>query len=383
MLVITVALPATAVGASVRSGQSSAPPVKVGMIYAVTSQIGGNPDARDAFQAAIKAFNKRGGAGTSGAKIEGIICDTRGDPNQEVACAREMVDEGVVATLNDLTYNNPAGVVEVLEAAGIPRIGIGPTNIAEFTSDMSYPISAGVIAAYIGTAVGFEEDGNTEICLVRTDAATGATFRGFIAPMFSAVGVEIICDVVVATGATDYTPYIAEVQRSNPKAMLISHTDEVGTQLIAAMAQLNEKLPMGGNPGTFDIDTLRKYKEHHEGDGSLRVVPVPLSEQREELPGAQAVLRRHEGVGEEEPPACGHPAHGLQPVDGHARVREGDRGSRQLHERDRRRGAQVQRGTWTSRGSRRHGRRRPPVSACSSRARTTTCTSHASTARTW
>ena len=88
MLVITVALPATAVGASVRSGQSSAPPVKVGMIYAVTSQIGGNADARDAFQAAIKAFNKRGGAGASGAKIEGIICDTRGDPNQEVACAR-------------------------------------------------------------------------------------------------------------------------------------------------------------------------------------------------------------------------------------------------------------------------------------------------------
>ena len=154
---------------------------------------------------------------TSGNKIEGVVCDTRADANQEVACARQMVDEGVVATLNDLAYNNPSGVVDVLEGAGIPRIGLGPTNIAEFQSSVSYPISAGVIAAYIGTAVGFEQDNNTKICLARTDAPTGATFRGFIAPMFTAVGVEIICDVAVATGATDYAPYVAEVQRGEPR----------------------------------------------------------------------------------------------------------------------------------------------------------------------
>jgi branched-chain amino acid transport system substrate-binding protein len=177
---VIAALPMTGVGASVRSGQSAASPVKVGMIYAVTSQIGGNEDARDAFQAAIKAFNKRGGVGANGAKIEGIICDTRGDPNEEVACAREMVDEGVVATLNDLTYNNPAGVVDVLEKAGIPRIGVGGTDVSEFGSSVSYPISAGVIAAYLGTAVGFKQDGAKKICLVRTDAPTGATFKGFL-----------------------------------------------------------------------------------------------------------------------------------------------------------------------------------------------------------
>jgi len=280
-----MALPATAVGASVRSAQPAPEPVKVGMIYAVTSPLGGNPAARDSFQAAIKAFNKRGGAGANGAKIQGIICDTRGDANQEVACARKMVDEGVVATLNDLTFNNPAGVNDVLEAAGIPRIGMGPTNIAEFGSTVSYPISAGPIAAYIGTAVGFAEDGNKKICLLRTDAPTGATFRGFITPMFKAVGVDIVCDVAVATGATDYTPYIAEAQRSNPDAILISHTDEVGTQLIAAMDQLNTKLPMGGNPGTFDINTMRKYKDITKGTVLSESFPYPSQANVKNFPG--------------------------------------------------------------------------------------------------
>jgi len=281
---VAVALPSASVGASVRAGTAAAP-VKVGMIYAVTSPLGGNPAARDAFTAAIKAFNKRGGVGANGAKIKGIVCDTRGDANQEVACARRMVDEGVVATLNDLTFNNPAGVVDVLEAAGIARIGLGPTNVAEFGSNVSYPISAGVIAAYVGTAVGFAEDGNTKICLVRTDAPTGATFGAFLTPMFNAVGVDIICDVTVATGATDYTPYIAEAQRSNPDAILISHTDEVGTQLIAAMAQLNTELPMGGSPGTFDIDTLKKYKDITTGTVLSESFPYPSQNNVKNFPG--------------------------------------------------------------------------------------------------
>jgi ABC-type branched-subunit amino acid transport system substrate-binding protein len=284
LLVASVVIPVDAVAASVPSA-TSAPVVKVGMIAAITSPIGGNPDAKDAFQAALAAFNERSGAGKNGNKIKGIVCDTRGDANQEVACARKMVDEGVVATLNDLAYNNPAGVVDVLEAAGIPRIGLGPTNIAEFGSSVSYPISAGVIAAYIGTAVGFEQDNNTKICLIRTDAPTGATFRAFLTPMFTAVGVEIVCDVAVATGATDYAPYIAEVQRANPDAILISHSDDVGTQLIAAMSQLNAELPMGGNPGTYDIDTLRKYKDITKGTVLSESFPYPSKNNVKNFPG--------------------------------------------------------------------------------------------------
>ena len=84
--------------------------------------------------------------------------------------------------------------------------GSAGRDISEFGSTVSYPISAGVIAAYLGTAVGFKQDGNTKICLMRTDAPTGATFKGFLAPSFTAIGVDITCDVAVATGSTDYAP---------------------------------------------------------------------------------------------------------------------------------------------------------------------------------
>jgi ABC-type branched-subunit amino acid transport system substrate-binding protein len=283
VLVVAVALPLSAVPASATS--ASGPVVKVGMITALTSPIAANPDAKDSLLAAFAAFNKRGGAGKNHARLQADICDTRGDANGEVDCARQMVDDGVVATLNDLTYNNPAGVVDILEKAGIPRIGVGGTDISEFGSSVSYPISAGVIAAYIGTAVGFQQDGAKKICLVRTDAPTGATFRGFLTPMFTAVGIDITCDVSVATGATDYAPYIAQLQRENPDAVLISHSDSVTTQLIAAMQQLNAKLPLGGNPGSFKLDTLKKYSQLTKGTVLSESFPYPSTANEKSFPG--------------------------------------------------------------------------------------------------
>jgi branched-chain amino acid transport system substrate-binding protein len=275
VVVAAVAIPLNAASASAPSVSASGPVVKVGMITSLTGPLASNPDTKDALLAAVAAFNKRGGAGTTHAKIEADVCDTRGDANGEVACARQMVDDGVVATLNDLVFNNPAGVVDVLEGAGIPRIGVGGSDVSEFGSSVSYPISAGIIAAYLGVAVGFKQDNNTKICLVRTDAPTGATFRAFLAPSFTSIGVDITCDVTVPTGATDYAPYIAQLQQETPKGVLISHTDPVTTQLIAAMAQLNAKIPLGGNPASFTLDTLRKYPAVTKGTVLSDSFPYP------------------------------------------------------------------------------------------------------------
>ena len=331
-------IPINAASASAPSAAASGPVVKVGMIYSLTGPLAASPEVKDALLASVAAFNKRGGVGTNGAKLEAVICDSRSDANGEVDCARQMVDDGVVATLNDLTFNNPSGVNGVLEGAKIPRVGIGGTDISEFGSSVSFPVSAGVIAAYLGTAVGFKQDGNTKICLMRTDAPTGATFRGFLTPSFTAIGIEIICDVSVATGATDYAPYIAQLQQEDPDAVLISHTDAVATQLIGAMSQLNAKIPLGGSPGSFKLETIRKYKDITKGTVLSDSFPYPDEGEREELPGAEAVLRRHEGVGQELPESGQAEDLGLLRLDLHARLRQRHQGSRFLHAGDRRRG---------------------------------------------
>ena len=286
-VVAVVAIPFNAAAASAKVGGASAPVVKIGMIQPLTGPLASNPAIKDALLASIAAFNKRGGVGTKHARMKADVCDSKGDANGEVTCARQLVSDGVVATFNDLTFNNPSAVVAIFEKAGIPRIGIGGTDISEFGSKVSFPISAGVIATYLGVAVGFKQDGHTKTCLVRTDAPTGATFKGFLQPSFTAIGVTIVnnCDVAVATGSTDYSSYVAQVQRGNPDSVLISHTDAVTTQLIAAMAQLNAKIPLGGNPGSFPLATLRKYKSITKGTVTSDSFPYPSQVNVKNFPG--------------------------------------------------------------------------------------------------
>jgi branched-chain amino acid transport system substrate-binding protein len=299
VLTVVLALSVGPAGASAPTGQASGETVKVGMIAPITGATTANPDAGDAFRAAIKGFNKRGGVGVDGLKIEAVVCDSRADPNAEVECARQMEEEGVVATINDLAFNNPAGVVEVMEAAGIPRIGLLPTNISEFTSDVSFPISAGAIAAYIACALGFAEAGHETVTLVRTDAPTGATFRGFVAPLFEAAGVEIIGDIALATGATDYTPYVSEIERTDSDAVLLSTGGEAATQLIAAMSQLNFKIPTCGAPGTFELETLKKFKDITKGTTLSESFPYPTKNNTKEFPGLKQYFRDMEASGKE------------------------------------------------------------------------------------
>lgn len=286
-------------GASV-SAQTGAETVKIGMINAITGATSANPDLEDAFKAAIKGFNKRGGVGVNGLKMEGVVCDTENDANKEVDCARQMQQQGVVATINDLTFNNPAGVVDVMEAAGIARIGMLPTNIDEFGSTVSYPISAGAIAAYIGNALAFADAGHKKVTLVRTDAPTGASFKGFVEPLFAAAGVEIVGDVALATGATDYAPYVSQIKRQKPNAVLLSIGDDAATQLIAAMAQLNYKVQMGGNPGTFSLDTLKKYKNITKGTVLAESFPYPASNNAKKFPALKQYLRDMKASGKDD-----------------------------------------------------------------------------------
>ena len=340
VLVAAVAIPFNAAAASAPSVSASGPVVKVGMITALTGPLASNPDTKDALLASLAAFNKRGGVGTTHAKLQADVCDSRGDANGEVdvrapdgrrRCRRDAQRPHVQQPGRG--GRRPRGRRDPAD-----RSAAEPTSPSS-SRPFSFPVSAGAIAAYLGNAVGFKQDGNTKICLMRTDAPTGATFKGFLAPSFTAIGIDIACDVSVATGATDYAPYIAQLQQENPDAVLISHTDSVTTQLIAAMAQLNAKIPLGGNPGSFTLATLRKYPAITKGTVLSDSFPYPSQANAKSFPGLKQYFADMKASGKSGLSAGEAEDPGLLRLDRHARVRGRDQESRLVHARDRCRGA--------------------------------------------
>jgi branched-chain amino acid transport system substrate-binding protein len=297
-----LAVPAVSTVAGAQTGgstttQPAAPVVKVGMLAPITSATAANPDQGEAFKAAVAAFNKRGGLGTNRTRMKAVVCDTKGDPNGEVDCARQLVDEGVVATINDLAYNNPSGVDSVLQAAGIPRVGVGSTGLEE--NNLSFPLSTGVVGAYMGDGVGFDERGKKKVVLVRTDAATGAGFKAFMAPPFKKAGVEIVGDVPIASGSTDYSSYVADIQRSDPDAVLLAIDDTAAAQLIAAMEQLDFHPLLGGHPGTFTLETLRKFRDQTKGTLLAEAFPYPSLNNVKQFPGLKQFFADMKASGQE------------------------------------------------------------------------------------
>ena len=65
------------------------------------------------------------------------------------------------------------------------------------------------------------------------------------------------------------------------------------------MAQLNAKVPLGGNPGSFKLETLQKYPAITKGTVLSDSFPYPSQANTKDVPRAEAVLRGHEGVGQE------------------------------------------------------------------------------------
>src|SRR5215207_9079780 len=74
-------------------------PLKLGLMTVFESPIVSLEDQALALEASAEAFNARGGA--NGACIEVTTCDDGANLDQAVACAREVDEAGVVATVND------------------------------------------------------------------------------------------------------------------------------------------------------------------------------------------------------------------------------------------------------------------------------------------
>ena len=186
---------------------------------------------------------------------------------------------------------------------------------------------------------------------MRTDAPTGATFKGFLAPSFTAIGVDITCDVAVATGVHR----LRAVHRADPageprRGADLPHRQPSTTQLIGAMAQLNAKIPLGGNPGSFKLETLQKYPAITKGTVLSDSFPYPNQANTKNFPGLKQYFADMKASGKSSLSQAKLKPADFGPWISTLGVRERHQGARLVHARDRRRRTEDRRRTSTSSG---------------------------------
>ncbi|RVW00731.1 ABC transporter substrate-binding protein [Rhodococcus xishaensis] len=272
-------------------------PIKVGQILSI--EAGGLSVASQAagMTASIEAFNSRGGV--SGRPLELIQCDSMGDPNKEVDCANKMVSEGVTATLADFTPASPDSVSEILATAGIPRIGMNPMAIADFTAANVFTPFAGSLLTLYANIDALVSDGKTKLTLMRPDSPVAAMLSQMLAPAVQAKGAEIVNEVAVGAGATDYTQFIAAAERNDAQGVIMALPATEANQIADAFEQLSSDLGFALAATGFTEEDLQNLGSFATSAIYTSPVPAPSSS-TDDFPGLEPFLDDMRAAGSED-----------------------------------------------------------------------------------
>ena len=153
---------ASTTGASTESteGEAAAPtgdPIKVMTIAPVNTNLPPYPNIPAAAEVYEQYINDAGGI--AGRPLEVITCDDRGDPNEGANCARQAVEEGVVAVVGSFVFD-ASRIIPVLEENNIAWFGeCCPLVAQEFESPISYALGSLFPAQGTGNGWKMAQDG--------------------------------------------------------------------------------------------------------------------------------------------------------------------------------------------------------------------------------
>jgi branched-chain amino acid transport system substrate-binding protein len=226
----------------------SGEPVKVGIIYTAGVEGIDLPDLADGAEVAADYVNTELG-GFDGHPVEIVACNDGGDAAENVACAEQFVDEGVIAVggLSPVWGDNGMAIVG---EAGIPSITI-PVSNNEFIGENSWPLDGGSAAAFPALAKYFAEDvGITSASVIYADLDVGElAATALLADPLMERGVEDVSLTPEAVGAADFTSAVVQATEGDPDVLFVLFGDADCVRIFDAAEQLGIDTPLAA-PGS-------------------------------------------------------------------------------------------------------------------------------------
>jgi branched-chain amino acid transport system substrate-binding protein len=222
---------AAATGSAPAGSAPAGSVVNLGIIAPEGTAVFNLPESVASAQAGVNALNARGGLG--GHKVNLVYCNDMGDPSTTMTCAREMVNDKVLAVIGGGVLN-PTIIPPILNAAGIPWIGDDAQSSVEFNSPNMFLFGAGESTGY---AVLSAWDGKSKVpsSLTYADVPSGQTIASGLNQSATAGGLAFKAVVSVPPDAADFAPIVAAAKVSQVKALVMVVGATQAAQLIQAV----------------------------------------------------------------------------------------------------------------------------------------------------
>jgi ABC-type branched-subunit amino acid transport system substrate-binding protein len=161
----------------------------------------------------IQAALQNAKGGINGHKINVIGCDDQSDPNVGAQCAKQAVQDHVVALLGVFSLVS-ASIWPIVNAAGIPEIGLVQYGAGDMISPNAWPLTAPA-PVFNGSAMGYLATVKGCKRIADVQANTGAD---------TAVPLALDKEATANTGATYVGPFLLPVTQGLADAPAIARS---------------------------------------------------------------------------------------------------------------------------------------------------------------
>jgi branched-chain amino acid transport system substrate-binding protein len=210
---------ALAVG-TMASTAALAQDVKVGVVLPLT---GGLAPVGKQVQAGIKRYMDKNGSTVAGKKIDLIVKDDAGVPDNSKRLAQELIVNEKVAVIGSAltpsamaigplsTQGKTANVVMVSGTSGV----INPNNPYMVRTSFTLGQQSGIIAEWAA------KNGSKKVAIVQSDWAPGAEATAVFTDAFTTAGGQIVETIKVPLANPDFAPFLQRARDANPDTLFV------------------------------------------------------------------------------------------------------------------------------------------------------------------
>jgi branched-chain amino acid transport system substrate-binding protein len=194
--------------------------VKVGVVLPLT---GGLAPVGKQVQAGIKMYMDKNGASVAGKKIDLIIKDDGGVPDNSKRLAQELIVNDKVAVIGSAltpsamaigplsTQAKTANVVMVSGTSGV----INPNNPYMVRTSFTLGQQSGIIAEWAA------KNGSKKVAIIQSDWAPGAEAAAVFTDAFTKAGGQIAETIKVPLANPDFAPFLQRARDLNPDTLFV------------------------------------------------------------------------------------------------------------------------------------------------------------------
>ena len=272
----------------------AAAPIKIGVQAPITSQYANEGQGiADAVKLLAKQTNAKGGL--LGHPLEVKVCDDQGEAAAAAICARQLVNDGVLAVVGSYTSGAALAAEPIYARANVIQTSDGTSDELTAHGFKTFFRNAPPNSAEaLFTAGYFKAMGDKRIAVV-TDHSSFATGLADA----KKDGIDVLDKAYINAGSQNYTPVLTKLNALHPQVVYFSGYYTDGGLIKAQMAQLGMKAKFVGGDANQNV-AFAKIAGNAAAGAVIINVPAP---QDLPYPAAKEFLTQFKAAYGHEPPS--------------------------------------------------------------------------------